>query len=132
ATPAFLGDASQAAAWRTPPFKSLLRQWWRVRSARELGFDVNRLRQEEHDLFGGVHADKGSRSKVMLRLDDWSHVASVKSGDVLKIGQVTDTNGKNGSDGAIYLGYGPIEQRTGKASRSALLNGSVRITLMAP
>ena len=29
-TPAFLGNADQQAQWRTPPFKALLRQWWRV------------------------------------------------------------------------------------------------------
>jgi hypothetical protein len=29
-TPAFLGDAEQNGQWRTPPFKALLRQWWRV------------------------------------------------------------------------------------------------------
>ncbi len=34
-TPAFLGDAEQNGAWRTPPFKILLRQWWRVAAAKE-------------------------------------------------------------------------------------------------
>lgn len=29
-TPAFLGDSEQDGRWRTPPFKALLRQWWRV------------------------------------------------------------------------------------------------------
>lgn len=29
-TPAFLGNAGQDAQWHTPPFKALLRQWWRV------------------------------------------------------------------------------------------------------
>ncbi len=29
-TPAFLGNAEQKGQWRTPPFKALLRQWWRV------------------------------------------------------------------------------------------------------
>ncbi len=33
-TPAFLGNADQQAQWRTPPFKALLRQWWRVASAK--------------------------------------------------------------------------------------------------
>ena len=28
--PAFLGDAEQKSAWRTPPFKALIQQWWRV------------------------------------------------------------------------------------------------------
>lgn len=29
-TPAFLGNAGQDGQWRTPPFKHLLREWWRV------------------------------------------------------------------------------------------------------
>ncbi len=29
-TPAFLGNAEQSGQWRAPPFKALLRQWWRV------------------------------------------------------------------------------------------------------
>ena len=29
-TPAFLGNAEQQAQWRTPPFKAMLRQWWRM------------------------------------------------------------------------------------------------------
>jgi len=29
-TPAFLGNANQVGQWRTPPFKALLRQWWRI------------------------------------------------------------------------------------------------------
>ena len=29
-TPAFLGNAGQEGQWRSPPFKALLRHWWRV------------------------------------------------------------------------------------------------------
>ena len=39
-TPAFLGDAEQNGAWRTPPFKALLRQWWRV-SGRSMRFPAD-------------------------------------------------------------------------------------------
>ena len=28
--PAFLGNAEQSGQWRTPPFKALLRHWWRM------------------------------------------------------------------------------------------------------
>ena len=31
-TSVFLGNAEQSGQWRTPPFKALLRQWWRVAS----------------------------------------------------------------------------------------------------
>ena len=44
-TPAFLGNADQQAQWRTPPFKALLRQWWRVVHAPKVGFDVDELRR---------------------------------------------------------------------------------------
>ncbi|MCE2461531.1 MAG: hypothetical protein J4F38_12235 [Pseudomonadales bacterium] len=36
-TPAFLGNAEQSGQWRTPPFKALLRQWWRVAVAAAKG-----------------------------------------------------------------------------------------------
>ena len=53
-TPAFLGNAQQKAQWRTPPFKALLRQWWRVAYAAQKNFnvDVSALRREEALLFG--------------------------------------------------------------------------------
>ena len=53
-TPAFLGNAEQNAQWRTPPFKALLRQWWRVAYAADLGFkvDLAAMRREEGLLFG--------------------------------------------------------------------------------
>lgn len=55
-TPAFLGNAEQKGQWRTPPFKALLRQWWRVVYAAEHGFDVDieAMRREEGLLFGNA------------------------------------------------------------------------------
>lgn len=43
-TPAFLGNAEQQAQWRTPPFKALLRQWWRVVKAPDFNYDYQKLR----------------------------------------------------------------------------------------
>ena len=75
-TPAFLGNAEQSGQWRTPPFKALLRQWWRVAWAARHGFqvDINAMRHEEGKLFGNVGPKKGSslKSRVWLRLEDWS------------------------------------------------------------
>jgi CRISPR-associated protein Cmr1 len=66
-TPAFLGNAAQDAQWRTPPFKALLRQWWRVAHAAEHGFrvDLRRMRFEEGMLFGHawLHEDSDSNGK---------------------------------------------------------------------
>lgn len=53
-TPAFLGNAEQVGQWRTPPFKALLRQWWRAAYAAEkqFDFDIQQMRQAEGQLFG--------------------------------------------------------------------------------
>lgn len=80
-SPAFLGDAKQNGAWRTPPFKALLRQWWRVAVAQDFNYDWEKIRGAEGRLFG--HAwlsdDKDERGRkvaarrslVRLRLDGW-------------------------------------------------------------
>ena len=72
-TPAFLGNAEQSGQWRTPPFKALLRQWWRVAVAEQQNFSVNALRKYEAEIFG-VAADgsESHKSQVRIRLDDWS------------------------------------------------------------
>ncbi|MEF8731170.1 MAG: hypothetical protein V5B40_04410 [Candidatus Accumulibacter meliphilus] len=77
ATPAFVGDAAQQAQWRTPPFKALIRQWWRVVKAPQVGFQVDGpdgLRAAEHKLFGSASDNFGEsshQSLVRLRLKDW-------------------------------------------------------------
>ena len=55
-TPAFPGNAEQSGQWRTPPFKALLRQWWRVAWAASNQFNVNvtEMRQAEGLLFGNA------------------------------------------------------------------------------
>lgn len=80
-TPAFLGNASQNAQWRTPPFKALLRQWWRVAwAADNPSKDVASMHRQEGELFGNAwltHEDgRGKKvndyckSLVRLRLYD--------------------------------------------------------------
>jgi CRISPR-associated protein Cmr1 len=114
--PAFLGNAEQSGQWRTPPFKALLRQWWRVVYAADHGFSVavKEMHGAEGQLFGAA-ADAGSsnRSRVRLRLDRWDFGS-------LKGWQPTGTvrhpevgaNGQNvGSD--LYLGYGPLKFERG-------------------
>ncbi|OJU91505.1 MAG: hypothetical protein BGO13_00495 [Burkholderiales bacterium 66-5] len=83
-TPAFLGNASQQAQWRTPPVKALLRQWWRVAYAAQKQFkvDIAAMRREEALLFGhawleddAVERDgkmeKVASRKSQLRLRLW-------------------------------------------------------------
>ncbi len=75
-TPAFLGNAEQSGQWRTPPFKALLRQWWRVAWAARHHFqvDIKAMRPAEGKLFGNAGPEEGSscKSRVLLRLEDWS------------------------------------------------------------
>lgn len=116
-TPAFLGNADQAGQWRTPPFKALLRQWWRVVHAPKVNFSISDLRQAESWLFGAAD-DTGSRqSRIRLRLSrGWN------PGDYTQI----DDSGRvchpevhlggppcNGGPGRrisanLYLGFGPV------------------------
>ena len=68
-TPAFLGNAEQQAQWRTPPFKALLRQWWRVVKAPhpDVGYDYLKLLKLENEIFGSAgDDDSGGRSKVIV------------------------------------------------------------------
>jgi len=116
-TPAFLGGADQSARWRTPPFKALLRQWWRIAYAADHGFkvDLAKMRHDEGVLFG--HAwlkddrnDRGQqvaarRSLVRMRLDRWD-IGRQRGWDPLPT--VTQPEVKTAVGADLYLGYGPI------------------------
>ncbi len=119
-TPAFLGNAEQNAQWRTPPFKAMLRQWWRVVKAPELGYDYKRLLALENSLFGSAGDDeKGGRSKVQLRLSRWD------AGTLTELPRMAthqhpevQRNGQNVPVGtAVYLGFGPV---TTQGNRNAI------------
>ncbi|RMH09973.1 MAG: hypothetical protein D6704_00305, partial [Nitrospirae bacterium] len=138
-TPAFLGDAEQNGRWRTPPFKALLRQWWRVVYAADHGFnvDVETMRREEGLLFGNAwlsHQENGRevtdhcKSLVRLRLDRWQP-GNLKSWNGLEQSSVTHpevqkTNYKVGPH--AYLGYGPLDGRGGTK-----LNEKVKVVVNA-
>lgn len=115
-SPAFLGNAEQSAQWRAPPFKALLRQWWRVVKAKGVGYDHIRLRQEEMRLFGAA-SDAGSershQSLVRLRLSAWDEgsLPEVRRGQMVVHQEVPD--GQVGAN--LYLGYGPIGGQTRNA-----------------
>lgn len=114
-TPAFLGDAEQNGAWRTPPFKALLRQWWRVAVAANCGFNVDTLREREAALFGSAADGKGTRSLIRLRLGRWDE-GKLKGWDrleqrVVHHPEVQRTQYKIGPH--AYLGYGPLDGRGG-------------------
>jgi len=117
ATPAFLGNAEQNAQWRTPPFKALLRQWWRVAYAADHGFpaDTNAMRHEEGLLFGHAWLDDdrdgrgqkvaARKSLVRIRLDRWDD-GKLQSWQPLATVGHPEVPFPVGSD--LYLGYGPV------------------------
>ena len=125
-TPAFLGNAEQSGQWRTPPFKALLRQWWRVAVAEGFGYDCRKLREEEGRLFGhawlesdrnrdgnAVHA---RASKVRIRLDRWDEgkETKVRWGDkeIRPPGwKIRHPEVRQPIGPLLYLGYGPLETR---------------------
>lgn len=127
-TPAFLGDADQNGAWRTPPFKALLRQWWRVVAVKEHNYDHARLCETEGRLFGNAWLENNfSQSQVKLRLDNW------RSG---KMNAWTETP-KNIShpeikfplDANLYLGYGPLTRN--KEARKTTFKDKLNAAIQA-
>ncbi|MEZ5631525.1 MAG: hypothetical protein R3F09_12590 [Burkholderiaceae bacterium] len=113
-TPAFLGNASQQAQWRTPPIKALLRQWWRVAVAQRVIYSDDRLRQAEHALFG-VAADGGDshQSLVRLRLSHWNEG---QLRDWPRFGTVQHPEVTNPVGSDLYLGFGPLVYDKGNRS----------------
>ena len=129
-TPAFLGNAEQQAQWRTPPFKALLRQWWRVVKAPDVGYDHSELLRLENALFGSAGDDSGGgRSKVQLRLSRWDpgtltelprmanhqhqEVKNRQTGQLVPVGT------------AVYLGFGPV---TTQGNRNAIAPEAPAVT----
>lgn len=116
-TPAFLGNAEQSGQWRTPPFKALLRQWWRMAyaAAKRFQVEVADMRREEGRLFGAAANGTGNRSLIRLRLDRWD-VGSLKNWNGLEQQtvhhrEVERTKYQVGPH--AYLGFGPLDGRGG-------------------
>lgn len=122
-TPAFLGNAEQQGQWRTPPFKALLRQWWRVAAAKDHGYNHERLREAEGKLFGNAWIENNfCKSKVRLRLDRWDEGKLSSNGwpggSIEKV--VTTRDGKGQVSADIYMGYGPVLPPSKKDNRSKI------------
>lgn len=124
-TPAFLGNAEQSGQWRTPPFKSQLRQWWRVAYAASKSFrpEVVDMRDAEGRLFGHawLENDRDSqgeriaarKSLVRIRLGQWSE-GKLKSWEGPDAG-VTHKNVPKPVGSNLYMGYGPLVFKGGTA-----------------
>lgn len=122
--PAFLGNAEQSGQWRTPPFKALLRQWWRVAYAADHNFavKVDEMRAAEGRLFGTAADTSGStKSQVQFRLEAWRS-GSLRNWPALATVRHPEVARPVGSD--LYLGYGPL---TFEAGRTTLKKGKTAI-----
>ncbi|HRF44940.1 MAG TPA: hypothetical protein PLD30_12015 [Candidatus Competibacteraceae bacterium] len=126
-TPAFLGDANQNGAWRTPPFKALLRQWWRVVAAKDHDYSHERLRETEGRLFGNAWLDNEfQQSKLLLRLGEWRQGKMQKWAESEQ--KVPHPEVKFPVDAHLYLGYGPLtySKVTHKAAFAAKVNAAIQ------
>lgn len=123
-TPAFLGNADQQAQWRTPPFKALVRHWWRVVKAKELGYDHLKLLAAENALFGAAgEKGKSHRSLVQFRLAEWSE-GHLDNGKWPRSEMREITVGMTRLPCDVYLGFGAITPASQKQGRPPLLRSS--------
>ncbi len=132
-TPAFLGGADQRGEWRTPPFKALIREWWRIAVAPDVGFSVPQLKKRETELFGTA-ADEGGgenhRSLIRLALKHW-HAGNLREHNPLpKIHHPEAEKAKHQVEPLSYLGYGPIDKGRFK-NGAALQDGDSNILSIA-
>lgn len=126
-TPAFLGDANQNGAWRTPPFKALLRQWWRVAAAKDHDYSHERLRETEGRLFGNAWLENNfSQSQIKLRLDNWRTGKMPAWAETPK--NISHPEIKFPIDSNLYLGYGPLtrNKETKKTTFKDKLNAAIQ------
>lgn len=121
-TPAFLGNASQQAQWRTPPIKALLRQWWRVAYARQSisAFDLAAMRREEALLFGHawleddyVQGYDGRQNEVAARQSNVRlRLLSAKAGSSSwSAGTQTGVQPMSTDLGTSYAWFGLVKRR---------------------
>lgn len=141
-TPAFLGNAEQSGQWRTPPFKALLRQWWRSVWAAKHGFptDIGDMRCEEGLLLGNAWLDRAQcKSTVRIRLSHWN-AGKTKSWQGLEQAPVYHPEvqrARNKVGPHAYLGYGPLDGRggtklAGKVNAAVQAGETAKLSIAAP
>lgn len=128
-TPAFLGDAEQQAQWRTPPFKALVRQWWRITQYAKGVCSFKDIREKEGLLFGNVwlapSSDGHSRhckSRIALRFDRWStgtlDSKAWPGGPMESVKTTKNARGEVRAD--VYLGFGPVMPESKREDRRSI------------
>lgn len=130
ASPAFLGGADQRGTWRTPPLKALIREWWRIAVAPDLGYDHRQLKKNETKLFGTAADEAGGenhRSQIRLALAHWKDGTMHSHEPLPMILHPEAERAKNKVEPLNYLGYGPIDR--GKLKFGAALQAKEDNTL---
>lgn len=130
ASPAFLGGSDQRGTWRTPPIKALIREWWRLAIAPELGYDYRRIKPHETKLFGTAADESGGenhRSLIRLALAHWKDGTMRSHEPQPMIHHPEAERAKNKVEPLNYLGYGPIDR--GKLKFGAALQAKEDNTL---
>lgn len=106
-TPTFLGGADKRAEIRSAPFKSLIRQWWRIVNGHLSPAELFEL---ENDLFGSAGKSGAIASSVKVRV-----ISS--SGDITTLNDLIKKEKLNGEKqnikAFVYLGYGPVALKDG-------------------
>lgn len=138
-SPAFLGNASQQAQWRTPPIKALLRQWWRVAYAAGEQFDVNvaAMRREEALLFGHAWLEDdvverngktektaARKSEIRLRLSHWDEGKPQQQWPQFATVSHPEVSRSIAAD--LYLGYGPVTLPKGSSKPTLKANAALQ------
>jgi CRISPR-associated protein Cmr1 len=96
---------------------------------------MDRMREEEGELFGSAADGKGTKSRLRMRLNRWDHG---KMTEWKPLGKVTHPEVNNGMsvDSGLYLGFGPVVLPRGQsqpqlksppalqAEESAILKGA--------
>ena len=120
--PAFLGSADKSAQLRVPPFKYLIRFWWRVAVAKRHDYEHAKIRKLEGSVFGNAwlkdeHGNvRATRSRVLIRLDHWKKGEGDNNAwnrtwfDQNKVLHPEAGKGNKGRwiSPDVYLAYGPI------------------------
>lgn len=133
-TPAFLGNAEQHGQWRTPPFKALIRQWWRVAYAAEHRFNVNvaAMRREEGLLFGNAWLShrEGNREvtdhcKSLVRI----RLGQQDDGNTWMVGTQQGVHPLSNGLDTSYAWFGLIKRGSGQPDRTAIKAGNDKLAI---
>ena len=135
ASPAFLGDADQRGVWRTPPLKALIREWWRIAVAPELGYDVCALKAREKNLFGTAADDSregNQKSRIRLVLSHWQEGKMRDHTPLPSVHHREAERARYQVEPLNYLGYGPIDRGRLKSGAALQADETNQLRLALP